>query len=176
MLPTILYIHDPAARLSPEPLRQQWAGLSGEDSRTWRLQNCRTQRIGDWLLLMDDAYDGRLLENRLRRLSRNLPAPVMHIEFDKRLDELHLNVLQQGQIACTAAADGVGANLPLLSQALGWEVHRAAPDAEAFAAVFGWTDAEAIRNLCAATRPAQALPHLIKLMELDPLEVWRTIT
>lgn len=176
MLPTILYIHDPAAHLSPEPLCSMWAELSPEESRAFRRTGCRAQRIGDWLILLDDAYDGRLLENRLRRLTRKLPAPVMHVEWDEGLDELHLHIWQQGQQVSSLSADGVGAGLPLLSRALGWEVAREHTDPQRLAAVFGWTDAEAVRSLCSASRPAQALPPLTKLMGLNPLEAWRTIT
>lgn len=175
MLPTILYIHDPKTRLSPESLQRQWMELSPEESRAFRLEKCRVQRTGDWLILVDEAYDGRLLENRLRRLSRKLPAPVMHLQWDERLDELYLHVWRQGQQAVSLSVDGVGAGLPLLSRALGWEVRRTATDPEALAAMFGWTDAEAVRRLCAAVRSAQALPLLTKLMGLDPLEAWRTI-
>ncbi|MBQ7851213.1 MAG: hypothetical protein IJ343_15920 [Clostridia bacterium] len=176
MQPTILYIHDPAALLSPEPLCSMWAALSPEESRAFRLMSCRVQRIGDWLLLLDGICDGRLLENRLRRLSRDLPAPVMHMEWDERLDELHLHVWQQGQQVSSLSADGVGTELPLLSRALGWAVTRERTDPQRLAALFSWTDAEAVRHLCSASRPAQALPPLTKLMGLNPLEAWRTIT
>ena len=176
MQPTILYIHDPAAHLSPEPLCSMWAALSPEDSRVFRRTGCRAQRVGDWLILLDEGYDGRLLENRLRRLTRKLSAPVMHIEWDERLDELHLHIWQQGQQVSDLSADGVGTELPLLSRALGWTVARERTDPQRLAALFSWTDAEAVRSLCSASRHAQALPLLTKLMGLDPLEAWRTIT
>ena len=101
MQPTILYIHDPAGSLSPEPLCSMWAALSPEDSRAFRRTGCR---------------------------------------------------------------------------ALGWAVTREHTDPQRLAALFSWTDAEAVRSLCSASRPAQALPLLTKLMGLDPLEAWRTIT
>lgn len=173
MLPTILYIHDPAARLAPEALRQTWADLSAAEDCAWRLERCRAQRCGEWLFLLDEAFDGRLLENRL---SRKLPAPVMHFCHDERLNEMSLHVWKQEQPAVRVSADGTGAGLPLLSRALGWEVRRPESDPAAFAALFGWTDVEAVRGLCTAARPAQALPHLTKLMGLDPLEAWRAIT
>lgn len=176
MQPTILYIHDPTAILAPEALRNLWAGLSAEEDSTWRLERCRTQRRGEWLILLDEAFDGRHLENRLRRLSRKFAAPMMHICHDERLNEMSLHVWKQGQTAVTLSADGTGASLPLLSRALGWQVRHDRPGPEAFAALFGWTDADAVRSLCTAIRPAQALPHLTKLMGLDPLEAWRTIT
>lgn len=176
MQPTILYIHDPTAGLAPEALRNLWAGLSAEEDRAWRLERCRAQHAGEWLILADEAFDGRHLENRLCRLSRKLAAPVMHISHDERLNEMSLHVWKQGQTAVTLSADGTGASLPLLSRALGWEVRRTVPDPKAFAALFGWTDVDTVQRLCAAIRPAQALPHLTKLMGLDPLEAWRTIT
>lgn len=176
MLPTILYIHDPTMRLLAETLRQQWAELSREESRAFRLEKCRAQRNGDWLILVDEAYDGRLLENRLRRLSRKLAGPVMHIHWEEGLEEMHLYVWRQGQQSGSLSVDGVGAGLPLLSRALGWEVRRVKTAPEAFAALFGWTDVASVRSLCAATRPSQALPSLRKLMGLDPLEAWRSIT
>lgn len=119
MQPAILYIHDPAAHLSPEPLRSMWAGLSPEGSCAFRLASSRAQRVGDWLILLDEGYDGRLLENRLRRLTRKLSAPVMHIEWDERLDELHLHIWQQGQQVSGLSADGVGTELPLLTELMG---------------------------------------------------------
>lgn len=133
------------------------------------------QRRGEWLLLLDEAFDGRHLENRLRRLSRRITAPVMHICHDERLNELHLRIWKQGQTAGAISADGTGDELPLLSRALGWQVRRDRPDPEAIAALSGWTDTEAVHALCTAIRPAQALPHLTSLMGLDPLEAWRTI-
>ncbi len=176
MQPTILYIHEPEARLTPEALRNLWAGLSAEEDCAWRLERCRAQRRGEWLILLDEAFDGRHLTNRLRRLSRKLAAPVMHISHDERLNEMSLHVWKQGQTAVTLSADGTGASLPLLSRALGWQVHRDGPDPEAFAALFGWTDVDAVHSLCSAIRPARALPHLTKLMGIDPFEAWRTIT
>ena len=150
MQPTILYIHDPTALLAPQALRNLWAGLSAEEDRPWRLERCRAQRCGEWLILVDEAFDGRLLENRLRRLTRKLTAPVMHICHDAPLNELHLHIWQQGQAAHTLSADGTGAGLPLLSRALGWQVRRDGPDPEAFAALFGFADMEAGRSLCSA--------------------------
>ena len=92
MQPTILYIHDPAAAHAPQALRELWAGLSPSEDRPWRLERCRAQRCGEWLILVDEAFDGRHWENRLRRLTRKLTAPVMHICHDAPLNELHLHV------------------------------------------------------------------------------------